>query len=102
VATDPGFYRATSVTTRESNADVMASMIMPCLLIVGELDPRLAQVRQCASGLPNATFFGLPGCDHVASAYRSEPRSIPPFIVLDDSTTTPAAAATQNQTAGFR
>jgi hypothetical protein len=48
----------------------MASMIMPCLLIVGELDPRLAQVRQCASGLPNATFFSLPGCDHVASAYR--------------------------------
>jgi hypothetical protein len=23
VTTDPGFYRATSVTTRESNADVM-------------------------------------------------------------------------------
>ena len=72
VATDPGFYRATSVTTWDSNADVMASMIMPCLLIVGELDPRLAQVRQCTSGLPNATFFSLPGCDHVASAYRSE------------------------------
>jgi pimeloyl-ACP methyl ester carboxylesterase len=57
---------------RESNADVLASMIMPCLLIVGELDPRLVQVRQCASDLPNATFFSLPECDHIASAYRSE------------------------------
>jgi hypothetical protein len=27
---------------RESNADVIASMVMPCLLMVGELDPRLA------------------------------------------------------------
>jgi hypothetical protein len=31
---------------RESNAGVVASMIMPCLLIVGELDPRLVPVRQ--------------------------------------------------------
>ena len=57
---------------RESNADVMASMIMPCLLMVGELDPRLAQARQCASNLPNATFFSLPECGHVASAFRGD------------------------------
>jgi hypothetical protein len=53
---------------RESNADVVASMIMPCLLIVGELDPRLVPVRQCASELPNAAFLGLPECDHAAFA----------------------------------
>jgi pimeloyl-ACP methyl ester carboxylesterase len=57
---------------RESNADVMPSMIMPCLLMVGELDPRLAQAQQCASDLPNATFFSLPECDHVASMFRRD------------------------------
>jgi len=57
---------------RESNAAVMASMIMPCLLIVGELDPRLVQVRQCVSELSNATFFSLPGYDHAALAVCGE------------------------------
>jgi hypothetical protein len=42
------------------------------LLFVGELDPRLAQVRQCASDLPNVTFFSLPECDHIATSARSE------------------------------
>jgi hypothetical protein len=45
-------------------------MIMPCLLFAGELDPRFAQVRQCAFNLPSATFFGLPGCDHIAAGQR--------------------------------
>ncbi|MGH6710745.1 MAG: alpha/beta fold hydrolase [Bradyrhizobium sp.] len=57
---------------RESNAEGLPSMTMPCLLFVGELDPRLPQARQCASVLPNATIFTLPGCDHPAAAIRSE------------------------------
>jgi len=57
---------------RESNADGLPSMIMPCLLFVGELDPRLPRVRQCASVLPNATLFTLPECDHAAASIRSE------------------------------
>jgi pimeloyl-ACP methyl ester carboxylesterase len=57
---------------RETNADVMASMIMPCLLVVGELDPRLAHVRQCASELPNATFVSLPGWDHADLVVRGD------------------------------
>ena len=57
---------------RESNADGLPSMTMPCLLFVGELDPRLPLARQCASVLPNATFFSLPECDHAASAICSE------------------------------
>jgi pimeloyl-ACP methyl ester carboxylesterase len=52
---------------RSSIGDVLPSMQMPCLLFVGELDPRLAQVKECASVLPNATLFTLPGCDHVAA-----------------------------------
>jgi pimeloyl-ACP methyl ester carboxylesterase len=57
---------------RESNADVLPSMTMPCLLFVGELDPRLAHARQCASELPNATFFSLPECDHIDALFRFE------------------------------
>ena len=52
---------------RESNADVLPSMTMPCLLYVGDLDPRLDHVRQCASQLPNATLLTLPQCDHIAA-----------------------------------
>ena len=58
---------------RESDADVIASMIMPCLLIVGELDPRLAPVRQHASELSNATFVSFPECDHAAFAVSGDP-----------------------------
>lgn len=57
---------------RASNADVLPTIIMPCLLFVGELDPRLANVRKCVSELPNATFFTLPECDHVAALARSD------------------------------
>jgi len=57
---------------RASHADVLPSMTISCLLFAGELDPRLAQVRQCAFNLPNAAFFSLPGCDHIAAAARSD------------------------------
>ena len=71
LANDLDALRA-STQDRESNADVLPSMTMPCLLYVGELDPRIAQVRQCASDLPNATFFTLPKCDHIAASAQSE------------------------------
>jgi pimeloyl-ACP methyl ester carboxylesterase len=57
---------------RVSNADVLPTMTMPCLLFVGELDPRLAVVKKCASELPTATFFTLPECDHIAGLARSD------------------------------
>jgi pimeloyl-ACP methyl ester carboxylesterase len=57
---------------RESIADVLPSITVPCMLFVGELDPRLAQVRQCVSQLPNATFFSLPGCDHISTGARAD------------------------------
>jgi len=52
---------------RDDIADVLPTMTMPSLIFVGELDPRLAQARQAASRMPNATFLGLPGCDHVGT-----------------------------------
>jgi len=57
---------------REFNADVLPSMTMPCLLFAGELDPRLAKVKECASALPSPTFFTLPECDHITALVRSD------------------------------
>jgi pimeloyl-ACP methyl ester carboxylesterase len=57
---------------RASLADVLPKMSMPCLLYVGEADPRFAQVQECVNVLPNATFFSLPGCDHLAAFARSD------------------------------
>jgi pimeloyl-ACP methyl ester carboxylesterase len=52
---------------RTDFSDVLPSMTMPSLLYVGEDDPRLAGVRECARLMPNATLFTLPGCGHVAA-----------------------------------
>jgi pimeloyl-ACP methyl ester carboxylesterase len=57
---------------RESNADVLPSLTMPCLLFAGELDPRFAKVQQLASDLPNVTFLRLAAYDHIDAAVRSE------------------------------
>jgi pimeloyl-ACP methyl ester carboxylesterase len=57
---------------RESLAEILPSMTTPSLLFVGELDPRLAQGRQAAAEMPNATVFSLPGCDHVGTTRRTE------------------------------
>jgi hypothetical protein len=57
---------------RASLADVLPTMLMPCLLFVGEADPRLPQVKECLKHLANVTFFSLPACDHVAAFARSD------------------------------
>src|SRR5262249_24575227 len=57
---------------RESLAEILPTMTTPALLFVGELDPRLAQGRQAAAEMPNATFFSLPGCDHVGTTRRTD------------------------------
>jgi pimeloyl-ACP methyl ester carboxylesterase len=57
---------------RESLADVLPTMTVPSLLFVGELDPRLAPARQAAAEIPNATFLGLPSCDHVGTTRRTD------------------------------
>jgi pimeloyl-ACP methyl ester carboxylesterase len=52
--------------------DVLLKMTMPCLLLIGELDPRLAAVRECASHLTNAALFVLRGCDHMTALGQTE------------------------------
>jgi len=57
---------------RSSIADVLPTMAMPCLLFVGEADPRLPQVQECARHIRDVALFSLPGCDHVAAGARSD------------------------------
>jgi pimeloyl-ACP methyl ester carboxylesterase len=57
---------------RDSLADILPAITTPTLVFVGELDPRLAQGRQAAAEMPNATFFSLPDCDHVGTTRRTE------------------------------
>jgi pimeloyl-ACP methyl ester carboxylesterase len=57
---------------RDDIADVLPTMTVPSLILVGELDPRLAQARQAAAAMPSATFLGLPGCDHVGTTRRTD------------------------------
>jgi pimeloyl-ACP methyl ester carboxylesterase len=58
---------------RESQADAIPLMTMPCLLFAGEVDPRFARVQKLASELPNATLLGLAGYDHIDAYVRSVP-----------------------------
>lgn len=53
-------------------ADLLPGMRMPCLLLVGEDDPRLPQVRACAQHIPDATLIAFPGCGHLATFARRE------------------------------
>ncbi len=57
---------------RASIADVLPTMTMPCLLFAGETEPRLPSVQACLQHMPNATFFVVPGCDHVGAWARSD------------------------------
>ncbi len=52
---------------RPSLADILPTMSMPCLLFVGEADRRFPQVQACAKHIPDATFFSLPECGHMAT-----------------------------------
>ena len=57
---------------RSDFSEVLSTMRMPCLLFAGEDDPRLNAVRECAHKIPDAAFFSLPGCGHVAGLARND------------------------------
>jgi pimeloyl-ACP methyl ester carboxylesterase len=57
---------------RPSIADVLPTMAMPCLLFVGENDPRLPNVQMCAQHIQNVSFFMVPGCAHFSAWARSD------------------------------
>ncbi len=53
-------------------ADVLPTIARPCLLFVGETEPRLPYVQMCSQHIPNAAFFVVPGCDHFGAWARSD------------------------------
>lgn len=65
--------RALQIMTqdRPSLADALPRMTMPCLLFVGEADPRFPRVKECVSHLSGATYISLPGLDHAGTFLNS-------------------------------
>ena len=52
--------------------DVLPQITIPCLLYVGEADPRFTGVKDAANEVPNAVFFSLPGLNHVQGLRRGD------------------------------
>jgi pimeloyl-ACP methyl ester carboxylesterase len=49
---------------RPGFGDILPSVTLPCLLLVGENDDAYAAVRECVDQLPNATLIAVPGIGH--------------------------------------
>jgi len=66
-------YRAllAAAEDRESLEAVLPTMTMPCLLYAGEMD-EYRVITGYAKQIANATFFTLPGLDHVGAIRRSD------------------------------
>jgi pimeloyl-ACP methyl ester carboxylesterase len=63
---------AAAAQARPSLEDVLPTIKVPCLLLVGEADARYRAVQECAKQLPHATLATLPGVDHDAALARSD------------------------------
>ena len=71
-ANDPAALLAAVSVDPPDFTDVLPTMQMPCLLLIGALDPICANVQKAAPLLPNAELVVLPGCDHVANFARTD------------------------------
>ncbi|SRR5712691_539251 len=63
---------AAAMHDRDSLVEVLPIMTMPCLLFVGEADPRFPKVQECVQSMPNATFVSLPDLNHAQANMRSD------------------------------
>ena len=52
--------------------EVLPRITIPCLIFAGEADPVCVGARECASRMPNATFFSLPGLGHLEAMMRND------------------------------
>jgi|SRR6516162_4464888 pimeloyl-ACP methyl ester carboxylesterase len=52
--------------------DILPTMLMPCCLYAGEIDPLYPEVEACSRHIPQVTFFSLPGLSHCDAYTRSE------------------------------
>jgi pimeloyl-ACP methyl ester carboxylesterase len=57
---------------RPSLEDIVPTMVMPCCLYAGEVDPIYSEVKACSKHISGATFFSLPGLSHCEAYARSE------------------------------
>jgi pimeloyl-ACP methyl ester carboxylesterase len=63
---------AAAAQERPALEDVLSTMTMPCLLLVGEDDARYAAVQECARQIALAKFVSLPGLNHATGLMRSD------------------------------
>ena len=52
--------------------DILPTMLIPCCLYAGEVDPIYPEVKACSQLIPCVTFFSLPGLNHCDAYARSE------------------------------
>jgi len=64
--------RASVADDRPDISEMLPTMKTPSLLYAGEADPLCPLVERCASELPDATFFSLPGLNHIQGAVQSD------------------------------
>ena len=64
--------KRTNVLQGPGFAEILPTMIMPCLLFAGEDDPFYAEIKECMRSMPNVTFFSLPGLGHADAFFRSD------------------------------
>ena len=73
---DPRALLAAIRTFREAESplakDYLPKLKVPCLLYVGEDDPRFPGVKECAKLIPKAKFFSLPGLNHLQANQKKE------------------------------
>ncbi len=71
-------FRALAALQRDrpSLEEMLQSIATPCCLYVGQADPRLPKVRDCAKRVPGSHFFSLPGLDH-GTAFRESSNALP-------------------------
>ena len=60
------------VQDRPGLDDILPTMLMPCCLYAGEIDPLYPEVEECSRHIPLVTFFSLPGLNHCDAYARSE------------------------------
>ncbi|MGF1470204.1 MAG: alpha/beta fold hydrolase [Rubrobacteraceae bacterium] len=64
--------RASLADDRPDISDTLSDVEIPCLLYAGGADPICPLVEKCAEELPDATFFSMPGLNHIQAAIRSD------------------------------
>jgi len=71
LANDPQAVTA-ATGPRPNIEDVLPVVRVPCLLYVGDADPRFAQAKKAAASIKGSTFAALTGADHLGGFVRSD------------------------------